>query len=332
MEELIQHIQEVIGVPAFLINQCPILADYIKKALIESIYFIPILYILYYGIELLERFFLTHINVFVRLLQKFGPLFGVGISNIPECGYQVIASTFYSRKMITRGTLLSFLIVCSDDALPLLFMDLSKALIIIPIIVIKVIVALIVAYSVDIIEAVVNKKKKLLEDVNAINTDLNEPACCHHRIQTIEHPPYWYMHPLTHTFNMFMFTFICLAIYYSAIQPHGFGSSENLASFLMINSPYQVVATAIIGLTSNCFVSVLFAIAYLKGLISFPAFLSGLITVTGLGLMTLAKRCDRNPNDTKITTAILLVTAIVTGLFIYYNLAIVDIIKEALVR
>ena len=331
MEELIQHIQEVIGVPAFLINQCPIFADYIKRALIESIYFIPILYILYYAIELLERFFLTHINIFVRLLQKFGPLFGASISNVPECGYQVIASTFYSRKMITRGTLLSFFIVCSDDALPLLFMDLSKAFIIIPIIVIKMIVALLVAYAADILEAILLKKRILLEDVNVINTDLNEPACCHHRIQTVENPPYWYMHPLTHTFNMFMFTFICLAFYYGAIEPHAFGSTENLANFLMINSPYQVIATAALGLISNCFVSVFLAIAFLKGVISFPAFLAGLITTTGLGLMTLAKRCD-NKNETTFIAVILLVTAIVTGLIIYYNLAVVDIIKEFFAR
>ena len=332
MEELIQHIQEVIGVPAFLINQCPILAEYIKKALIESIYFIPILYILYYAIELLERFFLTHINIFVRILQKFGPLFGAAISNVPECGYQVIASTFYSRKMITRGTLLSFFIVCSDDALPLLFLDMSKAFLIIPIIIIKMIVALIVAYGADILEAIFLRKKTLLEDVNVINTDLNEPACCHHRIQTIENPPYWYMHPLTHTFNMFMFTFICLAFYYGAIQPNGFGSTENLANFLMINSPYQVVATAALGLISNCFVSVLLAIAFIKGVISFPAFVAGLISVTGLGLMTLAKRCESKKNETTFITIILLVTAIVTGLILYYNLAVIDIIKDFIAK
>ena len=130
MEQILQNIKEILGVPAFLINQCPILPQYIKLALIDSINFIPWLYILYYGIELLERFFLTHIEIFVKLIQKLGPLFGVAIANVPECGYQVIASTFYSRRMMTRGTLLAFLIAGSDDALPLLFMDLSKAFVI----------------------------------------------------------------------------------------------------------------------------------------------------------------------------------------------------------
>lgn len=161
MEEILQHIQEILGVPAFLINHCDFLPQYIKEALISSINFIPWLYILYYGIELLERFFLTHINFLIRLIQKLGALFGVVISTLPECGYQVIASTFYSRRMMSRGTLLAFYIACSDDALPLLFMDLSKAFVIIPIIVIKIAVGIFVAYFVDIVSVISRRKNRL---------------------------------------------------------------------------------------------------------------------------------------------------------------------------
>ena len=313
MEQILQNIKEILGVPAFLINQCPILPQYIKLALIDSINFIPWLYILYYGIELLERFFLTHIEIFVKLIQKLGPLFGVAIANVPECGYQVIASTFYSRRMMTRGTLLAFLIAGSDDALP--------------IVIIKIIVGIVVAYSVDIFDAITSGKKKLLEDVNVINSDLNEPACCHHRIQTVENPPYWYMHPFTHTFNMFMFTFICLAFFYCLIQSNAMGSAETLANFFMINSPIQVIVTAVLGMVSNCFVSVFLAVAYVKGIISFPALLSGLITVTGLGLMTLTKRCDKK-SDVTFITGVMLVVAIAVGLVAYYNMQVLDIVKD----
>lgn len=325
MEELLQHIQEVLGVPEFLITHCTFLPEYIKDALITSINFIPWLYVLYYGIELLERFFLKHINILIRLIQRLGPLFGVAISVIPECGYQVIASTFYSRKMISRGTLLAFYISCSDDALPLLFLDFSKAFVIIPIIVIKIIVGVIVAYSIDILDVIIHRKLKTVEDINAINTDLNEPACCHHRIQTIENPPYWWMHPLTHTFNMFMFTFLTLALINCVVL--GFGSIDNLASFLMIDSPYQVVATALLGLISNCVTSVVLPLAYIKGIISFPALLSGLVSVTGLGLITLVKRNSNNADNTLITF-ILFAVAIITGLIVYYNMVIVNMIKD----
>ena len=321
MEQILHNIQEVLGVPAFLINQCTFLPAYIREALISSVNFIPWLYILYYGIELLERFFLTHIQLFIKLVKRFGPLFGAAISIIPECGYQVMASTFYSRKMFSRGTLLAFLITCSDDALPLLFMDLSKALLIIPIIIIKIAAGIIVAYTVDLMFIF---KRQVTEDINAINVDLNEPACCHHRICTSDSVPYWWMHPLTHTFNMFMFTFLCLAFFNCVIL--GFGSVENLASFLMIDSPIQVVAVAALGIVPNCVVSVFIMLAFIKGIISFPSLIAGLTTVTGLGLTALLKR-NRNNNDNTFITIVLLISGILTGLFIYYNMQLVDMIQ-----
>ncbi|MCM1339663.1 MAG: arsenic efflux protein [Muribaculaceae bacterium] len=325
MEELLNHIQEVLGVPEFLIGQCNFLPEFVKSSLITSINFIPWLYILYFGIELLERFFMKNIHLLVKFMKMFGPIFGVGISVIPECGYQVIAATFYSRRMITRGTLLAYFISCSDDALPLLFMDLSKAAVIIPIIVIKIIAGIVVAYTVDILFALSNR---ITENINAINTDLNEPACCHHRISTIENLPYWWMHPLTHTFNMFMFTLLSLLFIESAIN--GFGGVENLAAFLMIDSPISVIGLAVLGMVPNCVVSIFIALLYLKGLISFPALLAGLVTVTGLGLSTLAKR-QQNSTDNTLISGILLVTGIVTGLIVYYNMPFVEAIKSMFV-
>lgn len=326
MEEFFQHIVDVLNVPSFLINQCEFIPLFIKEALNECLAFIPWLYILYFGIELLERFFLTHINLFVRLIQKLGAIFGAGISIIPESGYQVITSTFYSRKMISRGTLLSFFIVCSDEALPLLFMDISKAYVIIPILIIKIIVAIAVAYSVDIVESMFFPDPRMKEDINLINTDLNEPGCCHHRIRTIENPPYWWTHPLLHTFNVFMFSFLTLAVMYGLAI--AFGSMDAMSDFFLVNSPLQVIAAAAFGLISNSVVSIILVLGYIKGVISFPSLLAGLITVTGLGLATLSRRFE-NKKDVKVISYILFITAILVGLFVYYNLAIFKMIQGA---
>lgn len=323
MEEILQHIQEVLGVPEFLINHCTFLPDWIKDALRTSINFIPWLYFLYYAIELLERFFLKRIHLLVKLMKRLGSLFGIAISIIPECGYSVIASTFYTRRLISRGTLLAFLIVCSDDALPLLFMDLSKAIVIIPIIVIKIVVAIAVSILVDL--AFIFEKNST-ENINAINTDLNEPACCHHRIVSSEQdPPYWWMHPLTHTFNMFMFTFLSLAVLNCVIQ--SFGSAEAVAAFIRIDTPYQVIGAAIFGIIPNCAVSVILAMAYIKGVLSFPAFLAGMITTAGLGLAVLYKRSQHNA-DNNFITILLLLTGIATGLVVFYNMHLIDYIQN----
>ncbi len=49
MEEILQHIQEVLGVPEFLISHCNFLPEYIRESLITSINFVPWLYILFYA-------------------------------------------------------------------------------------------------------------------------------------------------------------------------------------------------------------------------------------------------------------------------------------------
>lgn len=321
METLWQHIQEILGVPEFLINQCTFLPEFIRDALITTVKFVPWLYFLYYGIELLERYFLKNILFFIKLCKKIGPLFGVTISIIPECGYQVIASTFYARKMITRGTLLAFFISCSDDAIPILCMDISKIPIIVPLIVIKVIVGLVVAYIVDVMCAFNTR----IEDTNAVNIDLNEPGCCHHKLMTVEHPPYWWHHPILHTFNVFMFVLLTLIFINCLIA--GFGNVDALAQTLKINSPLQVILGALFGLIPNSVTSIVLALAYVKGLICFPTLLAGLITNTGLGLYALSKYHKDNKDNT-ILMAILLAAGIITGLVVFYNIQFVNIIQD----
>ena len=315
METILQHIQFVLGLPADLINQCAFLPEWTKPAIIACITFIPWLYFLYYLIELLERFILTHIAPFAKLCRTVGALIGVSISIIPECGYSILASTFYSRKIISKGTLLAFLIACSDDALPLLLMDLSKATAIIPLIIIKSIVAVIVAVVTDII-FVFNTK---IENSNPVNLDVNVPGCCNHKLMSVEHPPFWWLHPLSHTFNVFLFS-LAIMLLLDGIISNVYGSPQALASAMFIDSPFQVIGGAIFGLIPNSVTSIALAIAFLKGIISFPTFLAGMISATGLGLYALSKYNEEKNTDNSIITIILLATAIVTGLLVFYGI------------
>ena len=92
-----------------------------------------------------------------------------------------------------------------------------------------------------------------------------------------------------------------------------------MAQAMYIDSPLQVVAGAIFGLIPNSVTSIFLAIAYVKGLISFPTLLAGLITTTGLGMYTLGKY-NKNNNDNSFITIILLAAGIVAGLLVFYNI------------
>ena len=66
-------------------------------------------------------------------------------------------------------------------------------------------------------------------------------------------------------------------------------------------------------------------------IISFPTLLAGLVTTTGLGLITLTKR-QQDSKDNTLITAILLVSGIVVGLFVFYNMQIVSAIQNYIVK
>ncbi len=316
MEGFINAIKDILGAPEFIINSCTFLPEFIRHAAIDCVKFIPWLYFLYLAIELLERFILKRIHIFIKLVQNFRALFGVAVSVIPECGYQVIASTFYTREMISKGTLLAFLIMGSDEAIPLLFMNLEKINIILPLLAIKAVVAIIAAIVVDVADFLIHIGNKKVEIQNSINDDINVPGCCHHMMMTIEYPAFWYWHPFTHMINILVFSFITLCFIYGIIG--NYGSSEAVAQMLLIDNPIQVVALALFGLMSNCAMSVVIALAYVNGIISFPALVAGLVSVTGLGLATLSKQNTRKKNDVSTITLLLFVFAVATGLFVFY--------------
>lgn len=307
IESYIPNFGELLGAPKFLIEQIYFLPDFIKQAFIEALYFVPLLYFLYFAIEILEHLFMWKVPILIKLIKKLGPFFGSFISIIPECGFQVIASTYYSRKLITRGTLMTFFVSCSDDAYPILFLNPEKTDVIVPIIIIKVILAILVWLAVD---SMIIFMKKPTEEVNAVNIELNEDACCHHKLSSLREAEVGWGHPWNHTLNMFFFVAIALSIYYSAVN--SLGSGTNVARMLMYNTPIQVFGCAIFGLIPSCAASVFLSIAYLKGAISFAAFLAGLITTTGVGLLSLASHSKKNL-DTLAITFILLVVGVAVG-------------------
>jgi hypothetical protein len=223
--------------------------------------------------------------------------------------------------MVTRGTLLAFFIACSDDALPLLFLDMSKAPMIIPILAVKFVVAIVFACAVDFVMLF---NSNLAKGLNFVNTDINEAGCCHHRITNMEHPSYWWTHPLIHTFNVFMFTF--LSLIFIDIVVKGFGGIEPLSNFLMINSPISIVICAFFGLIPNSVISIFLALLFVYNIISFPAFVAGLISVTGLGLGVLLKH-QRNGADNCFIIFVLLLAAISTGLFLFYSSQVLEILR-----
>ncbi len=300
----------ITNIPEHLIEPIGFLPEFAKEALIDSLNLVPFLFVVFIFIELIEQYFAKKKHLLVFFMKKIGPLFGSLFASVPQCGFSVIASTLYTRRILSRGTLLAVYFATSDEAIPVLVSDPSKIYLILPIILIKIIIAVVVGYLVDIF--VTYKAKEPVAEVLP-----HTCGCCHHKLSdAVKTKDFWW-HPVKHTFNIFIFILIVsliLGYFLSSV-----GTEENLAKYCLMNSPLQPVVASLVGLIPNCAISVMLTILFLKHTISFGSLIAGLSSAGGLGLLVLLTK-NNDKKDTAIILTILVAVSSIAGLILqYYN-------------
>ena len=300
----------ITNIPEHLIEPIGFLPEFAKEALIDSLNLVPFLFVVFVLIELIEQYFAKKKHLLVFFMKKIGPLFGSLFASIPQCGFSVIASTLYTRRILSRGTLLAVYFATSDEAIPVLISEPSKFYLILPIILVKIFIAVVVGYLVDIF---VNYKAK--EPV--IEASSEPVGCCHHKLsEAVKTKDFWW-HPVKHTFNIFIFILIVSLVLGYLIS--SVGTEENLAKYCLMDSPLQPVIASLIGLIPNCAISVMLTILFLKHTISFGSLIAVLSSAGGLGLLVLLTK-NNDKKDTAIILAILVIVSSVAGLVLQYNL------------
>jgi len=298
-------------IPEQLIEPIGFLPEFAKEALIDSLNLIPFLFVVFLFIEIFEHYFTKKKHLFVFWMKKIGPFFGSLLASIPQCGFSVIATTLYTKRILSRGTLLAVYLATSDEAIPVIIAEPSKIYLVLPIILVKVILAIIVGYVIDLI--VPQVKEVQVETKNC------ECSHCHHQhnrfAEDVKTKAFW-LNPLKHTLNIFVFILIVSLILGFILTAEG--TEENLAKHCLMNSPLQPVLASIIGLIPNCAVSVMLTLLFIKHTISFGSLIAGLSSAGGLGLLVLFKQ-NCNKKDTALIIGILIVVSSIIGLVLQYN-------------
>ena len=311
-QTIISGFHYMMSLPEYLIEPLEFLPEFVKEPTIESLNLVPFLFVIFILIEVLERYFTKKKHLFVFFIKKIGPLFGSLFASIPQCGFSVIASTLYTRRILSRGTLLAVYFATSDEAIPVLMSNPSKAYLIVPIIVLKIFIAIIVGYLVDILVGYKAKEPVIEEKPIEIKPD----GCCHHKLADAAKTKEFWWHPIKHTFNIFVFILI-ISLILSALL-HQAGTEENLAKYCLINSPLQPLMASLIGLIPNCAISVMFTILYMKNTLSFGSLIAGLCSAGGLGILVLLKR-NNDKKDTALILGIMVAVSTIVGLILQYN-------------
>lgn len=285
------------------IMSVPWLIDAVK----DSINVVPFLFFAFLFIELIEYFCSDKINNFLKKSEKYAPVAGTFAAVIPQCGFSVLASTLYLRKYITKGTLIAIYLATSDEAIPILLSYPDKIYYILPIISVKVIIAILCAYIIDY----VLKDKKYIFNPDSENCNLHSEndGCCSHSVSKKRKRDLIF-HPVKHTLNIFIFILIITLLLNYFIE---ISSQIGFVHILYLKSKiFQPVIFAVLGLIPNCAISITVTMLLIKGIIGFPAAISGLLSNAGLGILVLIRHKE-NYKDTLNIIFIILFISILSG-------------------
>lgn len=270
-------------------------------AIVDSLKIIPFLFTVFLIIEILEFYYADRINNFIKKTGKASILAGTLAAILPQCGFSVIAAGLYSKRIISRGCLIAIFLATSDEAIPILLATPNKINLVLPILLIKIIIALIVGYVLEFLFPTQTSKTNSLPKI--------EEGCCKHdvikgkKIEII-------LHPIFHTLNVFGFILvISLALNYLF-------TNIEIVELIKGNVLIQPVIASLIGLIPNCAISIGITMMLIKGSISFGAAISGLLSNAGLGLLVLLK--NNNLKDTLKIILIILSISIIVGLLINF--------------
>ena len=287
--------------------------DWACDAVIDSFHTIPFLFIVFVFIELFEYYWAEKLDKFMKTAGKAGPIIGSLAAIVPQCGFSIIASSLYANKLVTRGTLIAIYLATSDEALPVLVSYPEKIGLILPVVGIKILVAITAGYLVDLLfKSKIEITKEHLHNHKHHKHDDIEEGCCKHDIITDNKINLW-LHPMMHTLNVFVFVLVITLIlnfFISDTTVMGILSNTDIKTRIL-----EPILTALVGLIPNCAISIALTMLLIKGSISFGAAMAGLCANGGLGLLVLLRK-NKSFKDSILIIVLLYAISVISGYII----------------
>ncbi len=283
--------------------------DVFRDALLDTLKILPVLFLVYVLIEYIEYKFGHEIREKVQRSGKAGPAIGAAAGTVPQCGFSVLSTVLYNKRLITLGTLMAVYLATSDEAIPIILSHPDKLHLILPLILTKFIIAIIAGYLIDL------SVKSKLSKTQPTDNCIEEKGCCGHECDSdkLDLKEIVY-HPFIHTLKISLFILVVSILINLALFKIG---SENLAKIALSHSFFQPILTGLIGLIPNCAASVAVTQLYLSGVIGYGSTISGLSAGAGLGIIVLFKETKNLKKSLRII-ALLFSISIATGLIIQY--------------
>ena len=265
--------------------------DVVIDTLIDSVKLLPFLFVTYIIMEYLEHKTSNKVKSAIQKSGKFGPLIGGLLGTIPQCGFSVAATNLYATRIINIGTLLAVYLATSDEMIPIMISEGIPIITIIKILGIKLIIAVIVGFLIDLII----QTRKNTEEEKIVDLCEKEHCDCEHGILKSA---------LKHTVNIFVFIVIIIFIINMIVY---FIGEENIANFLQANPVLAPVLASLIGLLPNCASTVILTQLYVQNVISVSTMIAGLLVGAGVGLAVLFKMNKKLKENIEIVVLLVVI-------------------------
>lgn len=277
----------------------------ITEGVKDTVICIPILYVTYLFMEILESSSRFDEETLCRHSRKIGPVIGGVLGVIPQCGLAGSAAALYSTGTVTLGTMLAVFFATSDEMLPVMLASLSGKFAIgvstvVAILAAKAGLGIVLGYIADIaVKAGKGKNIHSLCERDHCECDGEEGSV--------------YRSALIHTAKITLMLLIVNIALSAIIDSIGI---ESLSGTIINQPVIGELVVGLFGLIPNCAISVIITESYLSGVLGLGGMFAGLLANAGIGLIVLFRTNARLRENTMIVL-IIYVLSVAAGVLIH---------------
>ena len=284
--------------PEFLVHS-------LIHALKDSAMGIPVLFLAYLFMEILERSRRLNEDMLHAYSKKAGPAVGGLLGVVPQCGISGAAASLFSTGSITVGTMLAVFFATSDEMLPIMLSSMSGANSIsagqiVGILVGKAGLGIVLGYIVDAFASRLFGHK----DIHSFCE--REHCECEDEEGSVWHSAF--VHTIKIAIMLVVVNFLLTLVM-------ELGGEEWLKASIISVPVVSEIILAIVGLIPNCAVSVVITEAYLSGIVGLGGLFAGLLSNAGIGLLVLF-RSNANMKENITIVALSCILSAISGILI----------------
>ena len=279
--------------------------DSLLDGLKDGAWSLPVLFVAYLLMELLERSQKLNEEILHGYSHKAGPLLGGLLGVVPQCGISGAAATLFSTGSVTVGTMLAVFFATSDEMLPIMLSSVADGDIrlssILLIVLGKAALGVALGYLADLLLT-----KYIRSQKNIHGFCEREHCACDEEEGSV------FVSALKHTLKIAV---MLIAVNVVLNFVLGMIGVERLSGSVL-NRPFiGEILLALVGLIPNCSVSVVITESYLSGLIGLCGLFAGLLSNAGIGLLVLF-RTNKNLKENLVITSTLYGLSAAAGIVI----------------